>query len=216
VLLKSNFILQFRSSITVATGNTLLSLAIAIPSAYGLSRFPYRGKENISFWIMSARMAPPIGLAVPFVILVRMFNGFDNPLTLIALYLLPNLPIVVWMMKSFIDDISVDLDNAALVDGCSRWGALRSICLPLALPGILVTSLFNFIMSINEFVLAFVFMGRDWSTATVGLTGYITPQGELWGPMAATGTLIMLPVLVFALIVRKHLVRGFLFGTVKG
>jgi multiple sugar transport system permease protein len=215
-ILTSNFLLYLRNSIVIATSNTLFSLVIGIPAAYGLSRFNYRRKQDISFWIISARMAPPIGLAVPFILLVRLINGFDNPLTLIALYLLPNLPIVVWMMKSFFDDIPVDLDNAALIDGCSRWGALRSVCLPLSLPGMVVTSLFSFILSMNEFIFALIFTGRNWETVTVGVVAYITPQGELWGPMTASAVVTMIPILIFALIVRKHLVRGFLFGAVKG
>ena len=207
------------NSVVVAVGSTLLSLAAGTMAAYSLSRFglPRRLNRHVAFWILSTRMAPPIVTIVPLFLILRRVELVDTRLGLILAYAVFNLPFVVWMMKGFFDELPRELEEAALVDGDSHWGAFRRVALPLVRPGLAATAIFCLIVSWNEFLFALVLTQSEAAmTLPVGIANQVTQYEIRWGAMSAAGVLAALPLLVFALVVQRHLVRGLSYGALKG
>jgi len=204
-----------RNSLIVATGSTLLALLLGTPAAYAMARFDFRGKASLWFWIISNRFISPIVVALPFFLLARDLSLLDTHLGLILTYLTFNIPLVIWLCIDQFRAIPREIDQAALVDGANQWEALRTIVLPLAIPGIVVAAILCFVFSWNEFLFALVLTRAEAKTAPVEAANFMTGFGIRWGAMMATGMLIVLPVVVFAAIVSRHLVRGLTMGAVK-
>jgi len=213
---KTDFPLYFKNSTIIATATVLFSLAAGIPFAYGLARYRFRGAEGTAFFVLATRMSPAIAAAIPYFVLAKRLDLLDRHAGLVIMYTAFSIPFVVWMMRAFISEIPVELEEAALVDGSSRWGILTRIVFPLAAPGVVATSVFLFVGAWNEFMFAFLFTGRVAKTLPVSIAGFITSFGVRWGEMSAAGTLMIAPVLIFAIIIRRQLVRGLTFGSVKG
>lgn len=219
VVLESSLGRMAWNSVVVAVGATLLSLITGTMAAYSLSRFRMPGRMNfhISFWILSTRMFPPIVSIVPLFLLLRGFNLVDTRMGLILVYSVFNLPFVVWMMKGFFDDLPRELEESALVDGDTPFGAFRRIVLPLVRPGLAATAVFCLIVSWNEFLFALVLTQTEAAlTLPVGIANQVTQYEIRWGVMSAAGVVAMVPLLAFALVVQRHLVRGLSYGAVKG
>jgi len=204
------------NSIVISSCSTALSVAIGSLGAYSFARFKFRGSRNIAAWILSTRMFPPIAAAVPIFILWKQVGLFDTQLGLTIVYAASNLPYVVWMMRAFLLEIPRELEEAAMVDGCTRLGALTRIVLPLARPGLTATSILCIILSWNEFLFALVLTSMSAKTASVAITGYITAYGVKWGEVGAAAIAVTIPVIIFGLLAQRHLVRGLTFGAVKG
>jgi len=215
VFVKDFFLRYYINSLIVSALAVSFALLVGIPCGYGLSRFEFKHKEDLAFWILSTRMAPPVFVIIPFFILWRRLGLTDTYVGLAILYALLNLGLVVWLMRAFFDGIPKELEEVALLDGCSRLQALLKIVLPLCKPGLMAAGLFSFIMCWNEFLFALVLTSGNMRTAPVAVSGYITFRGINWGPMAAAGTLIILPVLIIALLGQKSLVRGFMQGAIR-
>jgi len=205
----------FLNSMIISFFSVMLAVFIGSLAAYSLARFPLRRKEDIAFWIISIRMGPQLGVIIPFYILSQRLGMYDSHPTVVFVYLSFTIPFVVWMMRGFYEDVPVEIEEAAMVDGCSRFQAFRKVITPLVAPGLAATAIFSLILTWNDFIFAFILTGRFAKTLPVGITEFITPLGIVFGPMAAASTLVMAPVLVFALIVQKHLVRGLTFGAIK-
>ncbi len=203
------------NSVVVASVSTILGLLIGVCGGYALDRGVFRRKRDFAFWVISTRMAPATAVVLPLYIIMSKVGLLGTRTALIILYLTFNIPLAVWMMRGFFAGIPVELEEAARVDGCSRFQAFRQIVMPLAAPGIGATAILCFIFSWNEFIFALVLSGPETKTLPVTLPALITPRGTLWGQVAASGTIVMLPMLVFGMIVRKHLIRGLTFGAVK-
>ncbi|HMG49800.1 MAG TPA: carbohydrate ABC transporter permease [Inquilinus sp.] len=203
------------NSIIVAVSTTALAILLGTPAAYALARFEFRGKADLWFWFITNRMVSPIVLALPIFLLARSLNLIDTHLVLILLYLTFNLPIVVWICADQFRGIPHDLDDAARIDGASRFAVFLRIALPLAAPGVAVSAIFSFIFSWNELLYALVLTRSATRTAPVAATSFMSGYDLPWGEIMATGTLIVLPVIVFALIVSRQLVRGLTMGAVK-
>ncbi|MDR6289718.1 multiple sugar transport system permease protein [Inquilinus ginsengisoli] len=203
------------NSIIVAVSTTALAILLGTPAAYALARFEFRGKADLWFWFITNRMVSPIVLALPIFLLARSLNLIDTHLVLILLYLTFNLPIVVWICADQFRGIPRDLDDAARIDGASRFAVFLRIALPLAAPGVAVSAIFSFIFSWNELLYALVLTRSASRTAPVAATSFMSGYDLPWGEIMATGTLIVLPVIVFALIVSRQLVRGLTMGAVK-
>jgi multiple sugar transport system permease protein len=203
------------NSIIVAVSTTALAILLGTPAAYALARFEFRGKSDLWFWFITNRMVSPIVLALPIFLLARNLNLIDTHLVLILLYLTFNLPIVVWICADQFRGIPRDLDDAARIDGASRFTVFWRIALPLAAPGVAVSAIFSFIFSWNELLYALVLTRSATRTAPVAATSFMSGYDLPWGQIMATGTLIVLPVIVFALIVSRQLVRGLTMGAVK-
>lgn len=216
VLIEEGVVLKsLVNSLIVATTTTLLAVLLGTPAAYVFARFEFRGKSDLWFWVISNRFITPIVMALPFFLIARDLKLLDTRLSLILIYLTFNLPLVIWLSIDQFRVIPREIDEAALVDGASLWQAFYKISLPLALPSVTVAAILSFIFSWNEFLYAFVLTRSEARTAPVEAANFMTAVGTRWGPMMATGTLIVLPVVIFAAIVSRNLVRGLTLGAVK-
>lgn len=204
-----------KNSLIISSFSTLLVLAISIPAAYGIARLKVGG-ANLSFWILSQRMLPPIAVILPLFLMFKELKLVDTHLGLILVYSTFNISFGVWLLIGFIEEFPKDIEEAAMVDGCSRGGALMRIVLPLIAPGIVVTAIFCFIFSWNEFLFALILTRRVAETVTVELSHYLSSESQmLWGPMAALMIVVTIPILIMALSIQKYLVKGLTFGAIK-
>ncbi|MBI4064565.1 MAG: carbohydrate ABC transporter permease [Elusimicrobia bacterium] len=208
----------FVNSLVYAGCSTFLSVALGSLAGYSLARFKFPGQlePKISFWILSTRMFPPVVSLIPLYFLIRKINLLDTPAALIALYAVFNLPFVVWMTRSFFKEIPVDLEEAAMVDGLTRFQAFGRVTLRLAAPGLAATAILCFIASFNEFIFALTLTTLKAVTLPVGIAGFVTQYKVMWGEMAAAGLVAAVPVVVFSLLAGRHMVKGLTMGAVKG
>jgi len=204
-----------KNSLIVASLNTLLVLGLSIPAAYGIARFGIGG-GNLSFWILSQRMFPPIAVIIPLFLLLKRLGLIDTYAGLIIVYCTFNIAFSVWLLTGFFEEFPRDIEEAAMVDGCSRGGALLRIVIPLVAPGIVVTAIFCFIFAWNEFMFALILTRETAKTVTVQLSAFQSPTKILWGEMSALIVIAIIPILVMTLAVQKYLVRGLTLGAVKG
>ncbi len=203
------------NSLIVAVCTTALAVGLGTPAAYALARFEFRGKADLWFWFISNRMISPIVLALPIYLLAQQARLLDTHLVLILVYLTFNLPIVVWICTDQFRSIPGELAQAATLDNATQWQIFRLVYLPLALPGVAVSAIFSFIFSWNELLYALVLTRRDVQTAPVVATGFMSGYELPWGKIMATGTVIVLPVTIFALLVSRHMIRGLTMGATK-
>ncbi len=203
------------NSLVVAGGTTLLAVALGTPAAYALARFQFRGKKDLWFWFISNRMVSPIVLALPIYIMAQQSGLLDTRIVLILVYLSFSLPVVIWMCTDQFSAIPPELEQAARLDHANQWQIFWRIYLPLGLPGISVSAIFSFIFSWNELLFALVLTRSDARTAPVIATSFMSGYELPWGKIMATGTLIVLPVTIFALLVSRHMVRGLTMGATK-
>lgn len=215
VLVNSSFSQNLLNSLLVCVASVVAALALGFLAAYGLSRYRVRGGSDIAFWILSNRMLPPISVVVPLYLLLSSVNGLDKYWSLIAVYTAFSAPYAVWLMRGFLLDIPRELDQAALVDGCSPLGVLRHVILPLCAPALLASGVFLFVPAWSEFLFAFMLTSANTKTLPVAIASLITDQGIRWGDMTAAGSLLILPLVVAFFFVQKHLVRGLTFGALK-
>lgn len=213
------FLRYLLNSAIVATFSVLFALALGVPAAYGLARlrWPDGWSRGISFWILSTRMLPPIVTIVPLFLLLRQVHLLNSLVGLVLIYTAFNLPFVVWMMRGFFDEVPRELEEAAMLDGESRAGALVHIVLPLVRPGLAATAVFCLIVAWNEFLFALILSQTESATTLpVGIASRVTQYEIQWGAMSAGGVVAMLPVLIFAGAAQRYLVRGLSLGAVKG
>jgi glycerol transport system permease protein len=209
------------NSLVIATSNALLVTALALLATYALSRWRLPGADNIFFWTITQRMAPPAAFVLPiFLIYTRVFKIgdwtlFDTQLGLILLYCVFNLPFAVWLMKGIMDGIPVELDEAAFVDGAGRWTVLARVVIPLVAPGLAITFILSWIFAWNEYLFAANLTSVNARTITTGLAAFVSVTGTNWGEMAAVATLAILPALIFLVFVQRYIVTGLTFGAVK-
>ena len=211
-----NFWFYMKNSLVAAVGSTLLTLVLSSLAAYGLSRFYFRGKRLITFAIVSTRMLPPIGAVVPLFLVMHEVNLLDTHIGLILVYTAFNIPLAVWMLRGFMDELPRELDEAALIDGCSRFGVAARIVMPLIAPGLGATAVFSFLLCWNDFAIAFVLTSRAATTLPVIVLSFIAAEGVMWGQMAAAVTCAMLPAVVLLVLAQRHMVKGLTMGAVKG
>ena len=204
------------NSLLVATSTTLLSILLGAPAAYALARFEFRGKADLWFWFISNRFISPIVLALPVYLLARQVGLLNTRLVLILIDLTFNLPIVIWICTDQFRSIPSDIEQSARLEGASQFDIFWRIYLPLGLPGVAVSAIFAFIFSWNELLYALVLITSEaLKTAPVVATNFMSGYELPWGKIMATGTVIVLPVTVFALVVSRHMVRGLTMGATK-
>ena len=209
----SSFPDAIRNSLIIALVSAVGSVILATFTAYGLSRHSFRAKDNLLFWILSLRMLPAIAVIVPYSRMVTWFNLEDTHAALILVYAIFNISFSVWLLKGFFDEIPKEMEEAARMDGYGPWMVFFKVAAPLVVPGMAVAMVFSIIQSINEFLLAFVLSRDDAVTAPVALTNvFITTFGVNYGQISAAASVLVAPVIVFAILVRKHLIRGMSFG----
>jgi glycerol transport system permease protein len=209
------------NSLIISTGNTLLVAILAILATYALSRYRIPGDQNIFFWTITNRMAPPAAFMLPMFLLysriLRLGNWqlFDTHIGLILAYCVFNLPFAIWLLKGIVDGIPVDLDEAAMVDGASVIQVIWQVIVPLAAPGIAITALLSWIFAWNEYLFAATLTSVNARTITTGLAEFVTVVGTNWGEMAAMATVCLAPALLFLSLVQRYIVVGLTFGAVR-
>jgi multiple sugar transport system permease protein len=214
-LLQGNFLRSFGNSLLVSTISTTLSLVIGVPAAYVLARWDFRGKRHVALWILVTRMAPPIAFTIPFYLAYRWLGLQDTVTGLVIVYLTFNLAVVIWMMQTFFEAIPTGLEEAAWIDGAGIWQTFMLVVLPLAAPGLTATAVLCFIFSWNDFFYALILTRTNAVTAPVAIVNFLQYEGWEWSKIAAAGTLVVLPVLIFAVLVRAWLVKGLIAGSLK-
>lgn len=207
---------NFYNSMIISVVSSFFALIIGTPAAYAMSRFTFKKKEDLFFWFLSTRMAPPVLAAIPMFMLSRNLGIYDTVGLLIVMNMMINLSWVVWMMRSFFDEVSTQIDESCLVDGCTRFSALWRVILPLSTPGLIATVIFCLILSWNEYFFALILTSVNATTLPAAISSFLTVHGLLWGQMCAAGTIIMLPIVVFVFFTQKQLIRGMTMGAVKG
>jgi glycerol transport system permease protein len=209
------------NSIVIATSNAVLVTTLAVLATYALSRFRLAGRDNIFFWTLTNRMAPPAVFLLPlFLLFTRVFvvgdwRMFDTRIGLILLYCVFNLPFAIWLLKGMVDAIPVELDEAAMLDGAGTGQILLKVIVPLARPGIAVTAILAWVFAWNEYLFAATLTSVHARTITTGLAEFVTVTGTNWGEMAAVAMLTLLPAALFVGLVQRHIVAGLTFGALK-
>ena len=183
--------------------------------AYSLVRFK-TGGENLAVWIISQRMMPPIAIAFPIFLLYVFFGWVDTYHGLIILYTAFSLPYVIWMMRGYIEDLPLELEESALVDGCTRWEVLWKVVFPMVRSGLFATAVFTFVFAWNDFLFALVLTRTEVITYTVQVTHYFGGQSNFWAKIAAMSVLGTIPVFFTVATLQRYLVRGISMGAVKG
>jgi multiple sugar transport system permease protein len=214
VFVRDAFHRYFKDSIIIAVGSTALALFLGTMSAYSMTRYRVGG-DFLPFWVISIRMFPPIAIILPVYILMRNLGLLDTFYAVVIMHTLLNLPFVVWLMSGFFREVPNEIDEAAMIDGCSIFSSFFRVVLPVVLPGILATAVFCLITSWNEFLFSLVLSGRNVKTLPVAAAFYVTDRDILWGPMAAVGVTASIPIIIFTMLIQKHLVRGLTYGAVK-
>ncbi|QEN87846.1 carbohydrate ABC transporter permease [Labrys sp. KNU-23] len=210
------------NSVIVATSNALLVTLLGFLATYALTRYKLVGKENVFFWTITNRMAPPAVFLLPlFLLYTQVFaigdwKLYDTRIGLILLYCVFNLPFAVWTLRPVLDAIPQELDEAATIDGASTFQLLTKVIYPLARPGLAVTMILTWIFAWNEYLLAATLTSVEARTITTLLAEYVSVTGTNWGQLAATAMLTLVPALVILGAVQRHIVAGLTFGAVKG
>ena len=213
---RTDFLLYFKNSCVVTVGAVLLSLLVGVPAAYALARFRFPGKENIAFTFLSFRFAPEIAVIIPIYILYQKLHLYNTYTGLILVYQLITLPLVIWMLRGYFEDISLEIEQAAQLDGYSWWGVFTKVAIPLVKPGLASTAVLAFIFAWNNFIFGLILGARESFPTTVGTLGFISYESVLWGQMAAATILTILPPLLLSVFIQKYLVRGLTMGAVRG
>lgn len=216
LVLTSRFPGYFLNSLIISVGTLILSLLIGVPTAYGLARLKIKKKKDILFFILSTRMAPPAVFIIPFYFLWSRLHLVDTYIALVIMYQLFTVSFVVWMMTSFFEEVPREIDEAAWIDGCSKWKCFFKVVLPSASGGLVATMILSMLLTWNEFFYALILTAFKTKTMPVALPGYIGFVRMRWGELSAAATIVVIPVLIFALIVQKNLVRGLVGSSIKG
>ena len=214
-VISPQFMRYFLNSLLVATGSTLLVLLVGIPAGYAFARFDIKRKDDLLFWILTTRMAPPIVILLPYYLMFAKFHLLDTHIALILMHLTINLSFAIWIMKGFFQEMPTEIEDASLVDGCTRWGAFLRVMLPMAKTGITATAILCFIFSWNELLFAITITSQNAKTLPPGIYDFVTYREVLWSQLCAAGTLIVVPIIIFVFIIQKNLIRGITMGALK-
>lgn len=213
---------HFKNSLYAASGSMVLSVIIGSMGGYGLSRFNYYWKrlgwrnDNIAFWIISQRFLPPVLFVIPFLLFYTKLDLIDTHIGLIIAYTVFNLPFVVWIMRDFFNQLPTDMEDSALVDGATRWGAFTRIVLPISAPGLVSVAIFSFVFSWNEFLYSLMLTNFDAITMPVLIAGQNNTRGVQWWFISALTLTAVLPVILMGLLLQRFIQRGLAAGAIKG
>jgi ABC-type glycerol-3-phosphate transport system permease component len=207
----------FINSTIVSLGSTVLGLIFATPAAYAFSRFQFRGRSVWQILILMSHLLPTAALIVPLYIFLGYLNLLNSLLGLVLVYLVLTLPLSIWMLTGYFKSIPLEIEEAALIDGASRWGVLLRIMLPLSLPGVVVIFLYSFVATWNEFIFALSFASDDTvKTLPIGLAEFSTEYDTDWGAIMAASVIMSLPIAAIFLGLQRVFVGGLMAGATKG
>jgi multiple sugar transport system permease protein len=204
------------SSVVVSVSATLLTMLFAIPAAYALARLRYPGKKASGFYVLATQMLPPVGLIIPYYLVLQRIGGLDTYSGLVVIYLTFSLPFAIWLLVSYFEDVPYEMEEAALLDRAGRLRALWYVVLPQVRGGIAVTTVFVFLNAWNEFMFAVVLGGNKVRPVTVAMFNFISVEQTQWARLAAGAMVAMAPVILVGLLAQRHIVKGLTVGAVKG
>jgi multiple sugar transport system permease protein len=211
-----NLQLFLKNSFVVSFISTLITMVIALFGAYSLSRFRFKGKNGVGLLILATRMLPPLASSIPLFLIFQNSGLYDTHLGLIIAYTAINIPFAIWMVRGYIDDVPVEIEEAAHMDGCSRFATLWRIIIPVTTPGIAAAAAYTFILAWNDFALALMLTSRNVKTMPLMVLSFLTAEGVEYGPMTAAATIALVPPIIFVIFAQKYLARGLTMGAVKG
>jgi multiple sugar transport system permease protein len=218
VLFDRGFWVLLKNSVIVCAATVLVTLAVGLLITYPITRLsvPPQLRVGVLNWALSLRFLPPVAVVVPYFAIVRTLQIYNQPIALIGIYSLFNLPFAIWMLKGFLAEIPIELEEAALIDGANRWSAFRQVLLPLAFPGLLAAATIVFTFAWSEFLFALILTATPQSqTFPVGVQGLVTQFEIIWNDMAASGVIAMSVPLFLMVIARKYMVAGLTFGVIR-
>ncbi|MDT1062056.1 carbohydrate ABC transporter permease [Paracoccus sp. CPCC 101403] len=204
------------SSVVISVGTTIITMILAVPAAYALARLRLPGKRFSGFYILATQMLPPVGIIIPYFIVLRGIGWIDSYQGIILIYLSFSLPFAIWLMVSYFEDIPLEMEEAAAVDGASRLVTLWRIIIPQAKGGIAVTVVFVFLNAWNEFLFAVVLSGNTVRPVTIAMFNFVSVEQTLWAQLAAVSVIAMLPVVILGVAAQSQIVKGLTVGAVKG
>ena len=204
------------SSFIISIGTTIVTMIMAVPAAYSLARLRVPGKRFAGFYVLATQMLPPVGIIIPYFLILRNIGWMDTYQGIILIYLSFSLPFAIWLLVSYFEDIPFEMEEAAYIDGASRWKTLWRIIIPQVRGGIAVTVVFVFLNAWNEFLFAVVLSGNTVRPVTIAMFNFVSVEQTLWTKLAAVSVLAMLPVIVLGIVAQKHIVKGLTVGAVKG
>jgi ABC-type glycerol-3-phosphate transport system permease component len=204
------------SSLIIATSTTVLTIGLAVPAAYAFARLRLRAKKPLGFYTLATQMVPPVGLVIPYFLILNKIGWLDTYQGMIIVYLTFSLPFAIWLMVSYMEDIPLEMEEAALLDRASRFQTLWHIILPQVRGGIAVTVIFIFLNAWNEFLFAVQLSGNAVRPVTVAMYNFISVEQTMWAKLSAAAMIAMLPVIILGLAGQKHIVKGLTVGAIKG
>ncbi|MBM3599415.1 MAG: carbohydrate ABC transporter permease [Alphaproteobacteria bacterium] len=204
------------SSLVVTGITTILTMLLAVPAAYALARLDLPGKRSGGFYVLATQMLPPVGLIIPYFLVLQRVGWLDTYQGMIAIYLTFSLPFAIWLMVSYLEDVPREMEEAALLDRAGRIRTLLYVILPQVRGGIAVTTIFVFLNAWNEFLFAVVLGGNRVRTVNVAMFNFISVEQTLWARLAAAAMIAMAPVIILGLLAQRHIVKGLTVGAVKG
>jgi multiple sugar transport system permease protein len=211
-----NFFGYYRNTFIIAIGSIVVTLIFGIPAAYAFARFKFRFRDSLAFTFLSFRFAPELAVILPLFVIFRRLHLYNNFLGLIFVYQLITLPLLIWMLRGYFEEVPVEIEQAARVDGCNWWMVLTRVSIPLVLPGLAATIVLAFIFAWNGLIFGLILGGRDTYPVTMGLLSFMGYQEIKWGNMAAATVMTIVPEFLLASFVLRYLVRGLTFGAVQG
>jgi multiple sugar transport system permease protein len=216
VVARQEFPRNFLNSFIVSTGAVIISLIVGVPAAYALARYNFKGKENLAFTFLSFRFAPELVVIIPLSLLYRQLGLYDTYFGIIWVYQLVTLPLLIWVLRSYFEDISPDIEQAAMIDGYPWYRIFLQVLLPLVRPGLAAAALLAFVFAWNNFIFPLILGASNVQTVTVSALGYISSAQAFFNRMAAAAVISSLPQIILALSIQRYLIRGLSFGAVKG
>jgi len=216
VFLGRPFFKYMLNSFVMSSSATGLAAIVGSLAGYSFARFRFRGKSPLLFGLLTTRMVPAIAIAIPMFIQFWTWGMLDTYPAVILVYTARCIGYATWMMYAFFQTVPREMEESAMIDGCSRLGALVRIVLPLSAPGLVSFIIMNYVYLWNEFLIAVILTGRNTKTLPVAVTGFVAERGIEWGPACAAATVIMLPMMIIGLSLQKYIVKGMVMGAVKG
>ena len=203
------------NSIIVTVATCIVVVGLGVMAAYALARLKVPGEKHLALWILSLRFLPPIAVAIPFYIQWQDLNLLDTHVGLIVVYVAFNLPFAIWLLRGFLADVPIELEEAALLDGLSRLQILWRVVVPVILPGLASTSIFIFVFTWNEYLMALMLTSMNAVTVPVTISKFVMPYTILWGDLSAAVVIQLVPMLAVVFLLQRHIVRGMTLGAVK-
>jgi multiple sugar transport system permease protein len=215
LFVRFNFLRILQNSFFITGTTTLIVISLGLLAAFALARMHVPGAKHIALWILSLRFMPTVAVGIPFYLLWQRFRLLDTYAGLILVYIAFNLPFAIWLLRGFILELPFELDEAATMDGLSPFQIARRIVFPLALPGVAATTIFTFVFTWNEYLMALLLTSVRSTTVPVTVSKFIMAYAILWGDVSAAAVIELVPMLIVVFLLQRHIVRGITLGAVK-